>query len=141
MVMRLSVMVMGLCMATLASVSMAQAGVYKWKDANGRVHYGDQAPSGAEKIKTGPDNGEAAPAEGNSADADKQNQKKIEECGRKRDQLATYKKASRIVETDSLGNQKEFNDEERQKLIEKTQKQIADGCGELTPANEGTPAN
>ncbi|MES2488845.1 MAG: DUF4124 domain-containing protein [Pseudomonadota bacterium] len=140
MLMRLSVMVMGLCMASLASVSMAQAGVYKWKDANGRVHYGDQAPSGAEKVKTGPDNSEAAPVEGNGSDAEKQQQKKIEECSRKRDQLTTYKKASRIVETDSLGNKKEFNDEERQKLIDRTQKDIADGCGELTDS-EGAPAN
>ena len=45
----------------------------------------------------------------------------------------TYKKASRIVETDSLGNKKEFSDEERQKLVEKTQKQITDSCGDAAP--------
>ena len=127
MLMRLAVMAMGVCMSM--SVLTAQAAVYKWKDAQGRVHYGDQATAGAEKVDAGVVNGAAAEEVDNAADQSKQ--KHVEECGRQRDQLANYKKASKIVETDSLGNQKEFNDDERQKLIEKTQKQITDGCADV----------
>lgn len=123
--MRLSVVMMGLCL--FASATMADAGVYKWKDANGRVHYGDQPKSGAQRVDGAPTNTEAAPEE-ESSDPAKQKTSKADECARKRDQLMTYQKATRIVETDSLGNQKEFSDEERQKLIERTQKQIAEGC-------------
>ena len=129
--MRLSIVMMGLCL--FASMTIADAaGVYKWKDADGRVHYGDQPKDGAERIKTGPGNGEAAPPEDDSnSDAGKQKAKHLEDCGRKRDQLVTYQKASRIVETDSLGNQKEFSDDERQKLVAKTQQQITEGCADV----------
>ncbi len=127
MLMRLSVMAMGMCMSM--SVLTAQAAVYKWKDADGRVHYGDQATAGAQKVDGAVVNGAAADEADNAADQSKQ--KHAEECGRKRDQLANYKKASKIIETDSLGNQKEFNDDERQKLIEKTQKQVTDGCADV----------
>ncbi len=130
MLMRLSAIAMGMCLAM--SVLTAQAAVYKWKDADGRVHYGDQAKAGAEKVNAGPSNAEAAPAEDADADSDaaKQKKKRAEECNLKRDQLANYTKATRIVETDSLGNQKEFNEDERKKLIERTQKQVSDSCGE-----------
>lgn len=130
--MRLSGTIVGLCLAL--SVTMAHAAVYKWKDAQGRVHYGDQPKQAAEKIKGGPANSEAAPedqAESEEAEAEKQ--RRIAECGNKRDQLANYKKATRIVETDSLGKEKEFSAEERLQLIDKTEKQIVANCGELTP--------
>lgn len=128
MLMRLSVMAVGMCMAM--STLTAHADVYKWKDANGRVHYGDQPASGAEKVNAGPANAAAADAADNAADQSAQ--KRAEECSRMREQLANYKTASKIVETDSLGNQKEFSDDERKKLLDRTQKQIAGNCGDST---------
>lgn len=121
---RLSVMVVGLCIAM-----SAQAAVYKWKDANGRVHYGDQPVSGAVEVNGGAVTGAASDVPAN-ADDQQAKQKKADECARKRDQLATYKKASKVVETDSLGNQKEFNEDERKKLVERTQQQVVENCGE-----------
>lgn len=122
--MRLAAGVMGVCMAM-----SAHAAVYKWTDANGRVHYGDQPASGAVEVNAGSINGSAAPDTAD-APADNAQQKKAEECSRRRDQLANYKRATRIVETDALGNQKEFNDDERKKLLERTEKQVADSCGD-----------
>ena len=46
--MRLTAVVMGLCMA--ATLSMAHADVYKWTDANGRVHYGDRLKTARKKL-------------------------------------------------------------------------------------------
>lgn len=125
--MRLSVVMMGACLAM--SALTAHAAMYKWKDANGRVHYGDQPASGAVEVNAGALNGSAAP-DPSDVPAENTQQKKAEECSRKRDQLANYKKASKIVETDSLGNQKEFNEDERKKLLERTQKQLTDSCGD-----------
>ena len=50
------------------------------------------------------------------------------ECKRKRDQLDTYQKASRIVEKDALGSEKEYSADDRKKLIDSIQKQIAENC-------------
>ena len=135
--MRLSVVMVGLCLC--ASMTIADAGVYKWKDADGRIHYGDQPKDGAERVKTGPANSEAAPEDDPTSDAGKQKAKHVEDCGRKRDQLMTYQKASRIVETDSLGNQKEFSNDERQKLVAKTQQQITEGCADVPAPEDAAP--
>jgi hypothetical protein len=129
--MRLSVVVMGLCVAM--SVSLAHADVYKWKDADGRVHYGDQPKGDAEKLGGATVNGEAAPAD--TKDADDQQKKRAEECSRKRDQLTTYQKASKIVEKDALGNEKVYSDDERKKLVDQTQKQVTDGCADIPATN------
>ena len=137
MLMRLSMVAIGLCMAI--SVLPAHADVYKWKDADGRVHYGDQPASGAERVNAGAINSVTPDDTAKAAATEDQAKKHTEECGRKRDQLVNYKKATRIVETDSLGNQKEFSEDERQKLIERTQKQITDGCADV-PASDGTAA-
>ena len=110
--------------AAFAAAPAAQADVYKWKDASGNVHYGDQPANGAEKVSTGPDNSEAAP----DTAADDAQQKRDAECKRKRDQLDTYQKASRIVEKDALGNEKEYSADDRKKLIDSIQKQIAENC-------------
>jgi hypothetical protein len=117
------VVAISLCLAASATA----ADVYKWKDAQGHVHYGDMAKQGAEKVNAGPANS-AVPED---KDKDAQKTKHAEECGRKRDQLVTYRSAGRIVEKDALGIEKEYNEAERKKLIELTQKQIAEGCADL----------
>ena len=41
----------------------------------------------------------------------------------------TYRGAAKITETDSLGETREFDDSQRQKLIERTEKAVHDACG------------
>jgi len=38
-----------ICMTLLAAPTVAGAGVYKWVDENGKVHFGDQPPADADK--------------------------------------------------------------------------------------------
>lgn len=55
----------------LCSAAVAHAGVYKWTDANGKVHYGDQPPTATDASKprlTAP----SGFAETNSGQSDKQ---------------------------------------------------------------------
>ena len=126
--MRLTLTALCCCFAATAFA----ADVYKWKDAQGRVHYGDQAKQGSKKINASP-----APAEAPAdADAKAQRAKKVAECGRKRDQLMTYQNATRIVEKDALGNEKDYSDADRLRLIQVTQKQIADQCADVPAAPE-----
>jgi hypothetical protein len=115
-----------------ASASVSAADVYKWTDASGRVHYGDQPKQGAQKVNVGSANGESATPE--DKDAASQKKQHAEDCGRKRDQLTNYQKATRIVEKDALGNEKEYNEADRQKLISVTQKQITEGCADVPAA-------
>jgi hypothetical protein len=48
-------------------VGVAHADIYRWKDAQGRVHYGDQPPAtGAQKIEESPPPSPLSPEEANA---------------------------------------------------------------------------
>lgn len=118
------------CVLLLAfAAGTAGAGkVYRWVDAQGKVHYSDR-PDGGKAVEVRPGVTSTVPAAKPGADAAADEQRAAL-CTQKREQLATYKNASRIVEKDSLGNEKEFSAEEQLKLIEKTEQDIKALCGD-----------
>lgn len=121
----------GFMVALLLSCAVQAGPVYKWTDEKGRVHYGDRPAANAKKLDVGPPGAAqaAAPATPDQA----------LECQRKKDQLQTYQNAARVIERDSLGNEKEFTEAEKQKLIAVTQAQIARYCGTPQAAAEPPP--
>lgn len=119
-----------ICIVGLLLLSTASYGasVYKWTDKNGRVHYGDKPVHNAEKI--GPKVGTAATEP--SPDT-VEREKRAAECKSQKDQLAVYQSAARLVEQDSLGKQREFTAEEKQKLIALTEQKVKAICAPLPP--------
>ena len=109
--------------AFLALVAVAaQAGeVYKWKDKDGRTHYGDKPKHGAQAV----DIPVAPPLD---PAAEKAAADRAAECARKRKQLETYRSAPSISETDNLGRTREYSEAERQQLIAQTEKKVAEAC-------------
>ncbi len=124
--------------------------VYKWVDANGKVRYSDMPQAGWKRVDpatgtvvesaviSSPDveSGETeaedfAADDGavETADGEPSAALKAEECKRRKDQLATYKSANRIVEQDAKGKEKVYSEMERLKLIETTQRQVRELCG------------
>lgn len=119
-----------LALVAVSSSVVAQS-VYRWVDAEGRTHFGDpaSAPPGAKQVPLRTPMGQTAavpptpPA--NSDDA----------CAQARERLATYQSAERIVETDSLGEQREYSPEARERLIALTELEAQRLCsGEPDPA-------
>lgn len=111
----------------ILAFSAAAAGkTYRWVDAQGKLHYGDQPPANAvpvtPKLATG-DNGSGSPASGPPAAA-----LAPEECARRKSQLDGYRDASAITETDGLGNKREYTEDQRKQLIARTEQSIRDGC-------------
>lgn len=105
----------------LAAVA-AQAGeVYKWKDKDGRVHYGDRPKHGAQAV----DIPVAPPLD---PAAEKAAADRAAECARKRKQLETYRSAPSISETDNLGRTREYSEAERQQLIAQTEQKMNKAC-------------
>ena len=122
--------------ALMCTGSAAFAGeVYKWKDAQGRVHYGDQPAQGSEKIEVN------APASQLQIKRDHEKElgsnaktaKRFEDCKRSKEQLMTYQGAANIISKDGFGGEKELNAAERAKLIQMTQQKIKDSCEEQPP--------
>ena len=112
-----------LTVAFLALVAVAaQAGeVYKWKDKDGRIHYGDKPKHGAQPVDI-PVAPTLDPA------AEKAAADRAAECARQRKQLETYRAAPSISETDNLGRTREYSEAERQQFIAMTEKKVAEAC-------------
>ncbi len=115
---------------TLAMAPAMAAQVYKWVDAGGRIHYGDQPQSGWKRVDVNAPPASAAPgAASGLGPAEKA------ACEQKRKELESYQKAARVVERDALGREKEYSAEDRQKLIALAQKEADDICaGRVAPA-------
>jgi predicted P-loop ATPase len=115
--------------------SMASAAVYRWVDADGKVHYTDKPVANAEpvNIQTGqPKDAVPLPSSVPAQDTNltpEQRTQKAADCEQKKKQLATYKDAAKIVETDSLGREHEYSEEEKQQLVKKTQQGMQESCG------------
>lgn len=122
-----------LVLATLAGSALAADTVYRWKDANGRLHYGDLPAADAQSVervnvRTG------STVEEPPANAEEAARMQAEKCASKRAQFASYSSAVRLVEKDALGREHEYTPQERDDLIAKTQAEIDQLCvGESTP--------
>ena len=102
-----------------------QAGeVYKWTDKDGRVYYGDRPKHPAEQVDVR--TGASTPAEAGEAASPQAAQS--EECEKRKALLQSYRKASTIKETDSLGRTREYSEEERLQLLANAERQAQDAC-------------
>jgi hypothetical protein len=122
-----------LALATLAGSALAADTVYRWTDANGRLHYSDLPAADAQSVervnvRTGTKVDEPP------ANAEEAARQKSEKCAAKRAQFTSYSSAVRLVEKDALGREHEYTPQERDDLIAKTQIEIDQLCvGESTP--------
>lgn len=147
-----------MCFAVIAAAAFAASAgqVYKWVDPNGRVHFSDTPRPGWKAVDlNAPGTAEAAAAaaeptaedetdavteagdaatdaavedEGAGADAAISPQLRAEECARAREQLESYRNATKIVERDAEGKEKEYSTSERLQLIQQTQQRVTELC-------------
>lgn len=128
---------MRLAVAIVASLSLVAAAaqaaeVYKWKDKDGRVHYGDKPKHDAIAIDV-PVPPPLDPA------AQKAAADRSADCDRKKKQLETYRNAPSVSETDNLGRTREYTEAERQQLIAQTEKKVAEACAPAPAQAATTP--
>lgn len=117
----------------------ASAGAYRWVDENGKVHYGDQPPAGAQRLQTPPK--PAQPRDSSTDDkrkrpqatppADKGAYKSAsfdEICQELTARLERYRSAPHMAVADDDGQPRNLDAQERQDLIDKTQQQADAAC-------------
>jgi hypothetical protein len=120
--------------AVLACAAAAAGDVYKWKDKDGRVHYGDKPKTGeAEAIMVTPSN-----EEGDDPAAAAQSAARAAECQQKSAQLAAWRKAPTMSEVDNLGRTREYTPAERQQFLEMTQAKVDALCAPSPSTASGT---
>lgn len=130
--MRAILIALSLCLAS--GVCQAEK-IYRWTEADGRVNYGDLPPRGASNVVKIDRRGAKADSveavqPGQASSPDELAMRDVE-CARKREQLANYQNAARLVEKDSLGREREYSEEETALLIGRTEVEINVLCGGL----------
>ena len=107
--------------AVLACATAAAGEVYKWKDKDGRVHYGDKPKTGeGQQIIVTPDSEPSvAGADGAARDA---------ECNQKKTQLEAYRRAPSLSEIDNLGKTREYTAAERKQYLDMQQARVNELC-------------
>ena len=100
--------------------------VYKWKDAQGNVHYGDKPKAGGDEVEIRGTGGKG-PALHDPAEVAATSAREAE-CKRKKDKLAMYQQAPSISETDNLGKTREYSEEERQLFLKRYEKETSEAC-------------
>ena len=104
---------------------MAEKNTYRWTDEKGRTHFSDVPAPKSERLDI-KRNGRVKAVTPDVIAAEN----KARECKRRQDQRAGYRNAMEITETDALGNQRNYTEAERVQLIERTEQQVKELCGD-----------
>jgi hypothetical protein len=137
------------CALLLPGSAMAE--IYRWIDEQGRVHFGQQPPAGAEQVEVRPqvveqdeatrerlerterffdarqEEREQAAAE--AAEREIERQKHEQECSRLRGQLAQLEEGGRFYRRDAQGEPVFFSDDEIAAARRELSDQLAMHCG------------
>ena len=142
----ISRLITGLILALSLFPAAVNAGVYKWVDQQGNVHYGSQRPEDAEaermKLDIPPTMPKTATAEEtedkegaekevklkDGGDQEKATKERTEYCANERKRLQTATSNKEIHEKDASGNVKALNTEARNQRINKIKDNIAKYC-------------
>lgn len=122
-----------LCLLVAAAPCQAEK-IYRWTGADGKVKYGDMPPSTAKDVQSFDKRigtTTAAPAAAAAAPTDEQEVARRQNCTTKAAQLKTFSNATKLIEKDALGREREYTAEERKLLVERTQAEIDAQCADL----------
>lgn len=127
----------------LSSLSLATT-LYKWKDAQGGIHYSQTPPQGASqalKLQTQPAKSTAQPVKTDSTTsnvavttqqtAQSSNQTtrlSANDCAKLQQTLATLQTGQRVFESDANGQRAYLTDEQRSERIQRYQQDINGAC-------------
>jgi hypothetical protein len=141
-----------LFLGALAFTAHADAGLYKWTDSQGKVHYSDQPPTANAQAIKNPAEGQAEAttqateslnskeqayqkrrkeAEDARAKAEKEaEQARIqrENCAKARNNLSTLQNTPRVYTTNTAGQRTYMDDSARANALANSQKAVSEFC-------------
>ena len=129
---------LALCSLLVVGVAAAGDRVYRWKGPDGKIYFGDTPPAGAQDVssvdmrvpgRAGPSTPPAPPPM-----SEEQLAARDADCANKRTQLKSYRSATRLIERDALGREREYTPEERQRLVAKVEAELQTQCGDDAPS-------
>ena len=114
-----------LALSLVLACAAASAGeVYKWRDKDGRLHYGDRPKDAqAQSVTVNPSSGSGEPSKAFAGEAER-----MAECQRKKAQLESWRAAPTMSEVDNLGRTREYSPAEREQFLTMTQQKVDQLC-------------
>ena len=109
----------------LLSLPAAAVEVSQWKDADGKIHYGDKPKFEAKALDVKPGSGDGGAAQ----EKEKAEAAKAARCKQESDELARARQATGLRETDSKGKTRDLSAEERAAYIKGVEKRVTAACG------------
>lgn len=107
------------------------ARIYRWVGPDSKVYYGDIPPSDARSIESlGSNLGASTTPPPAPAESPEVAAKREVDCAAKRAQLDTYLTATRLIEKDAQGRERELTGQERELLVALSRTRIESQCGE-----------
>ena len=108
----------------LACAAASAGEVSKWRDTDGRLHYGDRPKDAqAESVTVSPSSGSGEPSANLAGEKER-----MAECQRKRAQLESWRAAPTMSEVDNLGRTREYTPAEREQFLALTEAKVAELC-------------
>lgn len=120
----------------MGSASAAGDPIYRWKGTDGKTHYGDAPPLGAQDVRNFEQRiGKPAAAASSQSESltDEEVAARDAACATKRSQLKTYQNATQLIERDALGRDREYTPEERKQLVAKLEAEVQTQCEGAQP--------
>jgi hypothetical protein len=115
--------VLAVCLAVACAAASAGE-VYKWKDKDGRVHYGDRPKDAqAESVTIKSTSGSGEPSAAFASE-----QERMAECQTRRAQLESWRRAPTMSEVDNLGKTRQYTPAEREQFLALTQQKVDALC-------------
>lgn len=139
-------LLLGLLVLVWAGTTATAAGVYRWVDEQGRVHYSDVPVTGAQSINLHtfePEDGGKRPAGPRTlASPPGQAEERLDEgpgkelaltevekCQLAEQQLAVFRNSDVVIERDAYGEQRTLSDEERARGLAAAGANVEKYCG------------
>lgn len=127
-----SLLLTGLMLASF----LANAAAYRWVDEQGKVHYGDRPPAGAQRLKAPPPPAQAGQRESEEEAEAKPQQpasrsgkmSAAEACQEYKSRLARYNSTPHLAVRGEDGEQRMMSAQERQNLINTTKTRADETC-------------
>jgi hypothetical protein len=144
-------MMIGFALATFVATAVAE--VYRWTDAEGRVHYGDRPSAGSQSVPVGSgaptgqppaSDAERLQRQQRMLDAYRQEREEKQQaeakrkaddaerernCAHARDALARYERSGVIYEPQADGSRRYLSEAERESAIRSAQSDVKRWCG------------
>ena len=131
--------------------ALVNAGIYKWTDENGKVHYGDKPTASSAELNISVEQSSNTTSGDETREERRQrisdsmtedrlarDKKKTEDkqkkadkkrlCNQSKDRLKNYKRANRLYNLKKDGNRNILSDESRKKAISDLEKEIRRNC-------------